>query len=236
MIGGWRDPVLARIAARALHRRARELDLEQAVKGIDVLPEVELQSLIAGALEWPNLGVHREVPYPGGRRLSRGDPGPRCDLVLTPRRGQAIVIPGREFGGDPHGGTLFDPPTIDAVVGPESCYWLEVKVVRQFTSTGRAPGPNQEYASQLVRSIRSDLRKLEADEGIHAGGLMLILFTADRSIARHDVAQAADRAARDGVCTLWHTDCWFAITDRMGHACCSVVLFSAGNAPAAGSL
>ena len=81
-----------------------ELRLEQAVYGLDVRDERELQSLMAQRLGG-HYQVAREVHYPStiGRKLTHRQ---RCDMVLTPR--------GRPLRLDSAPPTLFDPPNLAA--------------------------------------------------------------------------------------------------------------------------
>jgi len=75
----------------------------------------------------------------------------------------------------------FDTTT---AVDAGEAYWLEIKTVAQSGTEGPFP----RYASQLRRSVVDDVRKLLGDRGIYHAGLLLILFTANRDSASHDLA------------------------------------------------
>src|SRR5580704_12776783 len=89
-----------------------ELRLEQAVYGLDVRDERQLQDLLAERLN-AFYEVAREVHYPStvGKKLSHRQ---RCDMVLTPR--------GRPLRLDSAPPTLFDPANLAT---PEEALWLE---------------------------------------------------------------------------------------------------------------
>ncbi len=199
-------PAIADAVCGGLEREAQRLDEEQAVHGIDALDELGLHPLLEGALRGAGFGVHREKRYPSDRRKRTQIEGERCDLVLTPD-GRPLAAP----EADP---TLFDPP--DAV-GLADAFWLEVKVVAQFTPEG----PNPRYASQLA-TPRHDVSKLSKDRGIHHAGVLVVLFAEDDRVVEHDLG-------------LWYRRCLernlpispphlqsFTLTDRIGNARCAV--------------
>src|SRR5205814_35332 len=66
----WRPDQIADIAGAALRERAGALRLEQAVRGLDALAEVEFHPILADAMAAAGFGVACEFPYPGqpGRR------------------------------------------------------------------------------------------------------------------------------------------------------------------------
>src|SRR5579872_4352075 len=94
-----------------LEAAEKELRLEQAVYGLDVRDEREIQSLLAERLK-PHYEVAREVHYPStvGKKLTHRQ---RCDMVLTPL--------GRPLRLDSAPPNLFDPPDLAA---PEEALWL----------------------------------------------------------------------------------------------------------------
>ncbi len=112
----WRTDEVAEVAAEALRRRANELRLEQAVRGLDALPEVGLHPILARGFEEAGLGVFPEQPYPGEpERRSRHAERERCDLVLTAKAGARLIDPVAELiERDKAAGTLFDPAFLEA--------------------------------------------------------------------------------------------------------------------------
>src|SRR5579863_922585 len=79
----WDFSTVADQLGEVLSAAEAELRLEQAVYGLDVKDEREIQSLLAQRLS-ARYEVVREVHYPStrGRKLSQR---PRCDVVLTPQ-------------------------------------------------------------------------------------------------------------------------------------------------------
>ena len=71
----------------------------------------------------------------------------------------------------------------DHAVSLEDAFWLEVKVVAQFTEEGA----NARYSSQLLSTVQDDIAKLSRDRGILHAGLLIVLFTANAEIADHDL-------------------------------------------------
>lgn len=223
----WNLQHLARLAAEALEHRARDLDREQAVEGLDARDEVDLHPILARACADEGFGVHREVPYPTApRRRALRSERPRCDLVLTPEASQAPADPLFEdrLREDAHGMLFAPAPRPVTLLDPRECFWLEVKVVGQFACAHGVPGPNGAYGTELTRAMVSDLAKLAADPALGPAGLLLILFTADERTARHDVELALSRALARGVRAGFPATRSFPITDRMNNARCTVAL------------
>jgi len=209
----WSLHALLEASLGALDARARAIDLEQAVHGIDALEELELQPILAAGLATGGFGVHREQRYPGRRGRRRRSEGERCDLVLTPD-GRPLAAPDVEP-------TLFDPA--DAVP-LEEAFWLEVKLVRQFL-----PGrPNRGYAASLVAPGLADVRKLAADPRILHAGLLLIVFGADAGVIEHDLDVWLERAIGEGLPVGLPVRRTTAITDRLGHAALGLALCPVG--------
>ncbi|MCZ6810483.1 MAG: hypothetical protein O7D97_00645 [Planctomycetota bacterium] len=191
-------------------REDARLREEQAVYGLDALDELDLHPVIARAFEGAAYGVFREQRYPADRRMTRESEGERCDFVLTPD-GRPLAVPAQEP-------TLFDPP--DAV-GLDQAFWLEVKVVAQFTTNG----PNRNYSSQLLGAVQSDVGKLSREMGIIHCGVLVVLFTQDQRIAEHDLAawlaRCLDRRLPIGSPSTRE----FTITDRLGNGVCVIALY-----------
>jgi len=178
----------------------------------------------------------------------------RCDLVLTSepgltlddsliaekrRRAEAKELAGTLFEslGESHlapGAVSLAPNhnheplarAVQAVVTPEDAFWLEIKLVGQFSYSSGVPGANRTYSSELTRNPLADLKKLAADERICHAGVLLVVFTADEKIARHDLRVLADRALdRDLPVPLTGPIVrGFAVPDRIGNAHCTLCL------------
>ena len=206
----WSIPDIADAVAAGLRRRAEEIDREQAVTGLDALDEVDLHPILAAALLAAEYGVHREQRYPADRRRRRESEGERCDLVLTPD--------GRPLREPEARATLFEPP--DAV-DPDDAFWLEVKVVGQYTQAGA----NHSYAAQLGSTLRRDVAKLGKDAGILHAGLLIVLFVADARVAEHDLGLWHNRCLRRGLPIGAPSMRPVAITDRLGNGLCAIACY-----------
>jgi hypothetical protein len=194
-----------------LRERCAQIDLEQAVHGLDALDELALHPIIADALRMQGgFGVHREQRYPGDRMRRRFTEGERCDFVLTPDHRELVKEDAR--------GTLFDSP--DALSLDEA-FWLEAKIVWQFT----CEGPNHNYSSQLLGSVRGDITKLARDPGILQAGLLLVMFVRDEAVASNDLGIWQNRCIARGLPLGMPATRVFRITDRQGNACCAISAF-----------
>ena len=206
----WSTADIADAVDRGLRRRAGEDDAGQCVYGFDCLAELGLHPLIQAALRDEGHGVWPEQRYPAEQKKRKKSEGRRCDLVLTP---DGLPLRDPEVVS-----TLFDAGPSASV---ESAYWLEVKSVAQFETEG----PFRRYSAELLQPVTKDVKKIWSDPEIRHGGLLLVLFTANREIAEHDLA-------------AWHTRCidkgypvgppavrGFPITDRVGNAWCAVGVF-----------
>lgn len=218
------------IAAAALHARAAELDAQGDVRGLDAWPELRFHPALAHAFTAAGLGVAREAVYPGqvedaARRRALRRERERCDLVLLPRPGGRLLDPVSDLvERDELSRTLFgmvEAPPDPAAVRVEDAYWLEVKVVGQFCFTDGWSGPNKAYSTELVRALR-DADKLAEDPRITRGAVLVVLFTADRRTADHDLRVAWDRAAERGSGVRHFSAARFPITDRIGNALCTL--------------
>lgn len=227
----WRHEDIADAAAAALERRSAALREEQSPRGLDALAEVDLHPLLAAGLAQAGFGVHPEQPYPGEvERRARRAQRERCDLVLTPAPEIALLDPVAELRQiDAAAGTLFEPIAESMVPSdrgahPADAFWLEIKVVGQFTFTSGIPGPNRAYASELVGGPVEDLVKLEWDRAVRHGGSLVVLFTADESTARHDLGLLLHRCLDRELPVQSPAMRTFAIPDLIGNAACTVCL------------
>lgn len=250
----WSHEHIAELLARALEAHEASLREEQAVYGLDALSETRVHPVLARGFEEAGFGVVREQAYPTQWKRKRrgGDDLPlprdreRCDLVLTPRAGQRVrdsltVAKTAKRARDEVAGTLFEKlavsPGGDAVlaardeVSPDDAYWLELKVVAQYSVESGVPGPNRVYASQITRFAAGDIGKLSCDRTIVHGGLALVLFTADARTAVHDAHVMVERLVERGLRVGEPTSRTTPIQDRIGNAVCTVVLVPLRPAP-----
>jgi hypothetical protein len=210
----WDFSTVADRLADALSTAEAELRLEQAVYGLDVKSERELQELLSHRLgRWYE--VAREVHYPSsqGRKLSHR---PRCDLVLTPK-GEPL-----EPAEQPET-TLFTPPPLyEKYCKPGDALWLEVKIACQFRMGGvRHAG----YGPQWRQKVVADLQKMEIDPLIHEAGLVLIVFNESRAVLDKDLelfeVVLAMKEVLAGFCHVRSVP----ILDRIGHHLCSAAVW-----------
>lgn len=205
------EVALVDAAAAALAAERDALELEQAVRGLDSYAELALHPVLARGLDAAGYAVHREERYPQDRGHRRRSQGRRCDLVLTPA-GTAL-----SDGGEAAQVELFPrpPPTL-----PGDAYWLEVKAVAQFVETR----PNRAWAAATARPVFGDVEKLCQDPGIGQAGLLMVLFSASREVAVHDLGvwahRALDRGLEFSAPAVRHLD----LVDRWGNSVCTVAL------------
>jgi hypothetical protein len=237
----WAIADIADAVEAGLRREADAFDREQAVYGLDTLSELELHPLLVSALKQAGFGVHREERYPADRCKRSESCGERCDIVLTPAGcplawpaapgiasaralGPASAIvqptlfedaappaPARACGQPAH-------PPLPPACQLEDAFWLEVKVVSQFT----IEGPNRSYSSQLLSTVRQDVTKLSKDPGILHAGLLNVHFAIDERVARHDLAMWIDRCLQRGLPIAAPSTRIVPITDRIGNAVCAI--------------
>ena len=207
----WSTADLADILEQGLFHANRRFAREQAVYGLDALDELGMHPILVESLRAGGLGVHREIRYPADRYRRRGSDGERCDLVLTPE-GRALASESRKL-------TLFEPT--DAV-DPEDAFWMEVKVVHQFTTEG----PNGRYAPQLMSVVRGDLSKLAKDPAILHAGLLVVVFAADEEVAEHDLRIWYERCMDRTLPLAFPSMRMIPITNRLGNGVCALALGS----------
>ncbi len=206
----WSYEDLADGLAAGLATAAAELELEQAVHGLDVRRELDLHPLLHAGLRAAGYGVHPEQRFPRERGLRRKTEGSRCDLVVTPE--------GLPLADEAAQTDLFAPRR---TVGLCDAMWIEVKAVAQF----KALAPNRAYASALQRPVWRDVEKLASDPQIAHAAVLLILFTADTTVAAHDLGVWAARASAHAL-PLWpRIERTLAIGDRVGHRVCTLALW-----------
>ena len=189
---------IADALAAGLARAAADVELEQAVHGLDARKELELHPVLHAALRDAGYGVTPEQRFPRDRRQRKRSAGARCDLVVTADAATAL-----------DDGNLGD------------ALWIEVKVVAQFQRSG----PNRSYAAALQSPVWRDVEKLASDPAIAHGLVLLVLFTADAVTADHDLEVWRSRAVERGL-HLWpRVQRAVPIGDRLGNRLCTVALF-----------
>lgn len=193
-----------------LRQEEDRLHKEQSVLGLDARDEVELHQVLASALDIAGYGAHREIRYPSARRHRKRSVGDRCDLVLTPDS-SPLQFPENES-------SLFDD---DTAVALDDAFWLEVKVVSQFTEAGG----NSAYSSNLLSTVREDVTKLSRDIGILHAGLLILLFTATTEIADHDLGIWQDKCLEKGLPIAAPSNRVIPINDRLGNRFCTVRIY-----------
>lgn len=178
----------------------------------------------------PVMFVDGELPLPRDRQ--------RCDLVLLPegmtrlndtvkREKSAKAIRAETKGTlfESHGEAESKLVTVPAgACEPEDAYWLEFKLVGQQSYTCGVPGPNRSYASELQRSVSSDLAKLSADRRVRNAAAALILMTCDEETAKHDLTVISHRLLDRGLPIQSPLRAGFGIVDRIGNGWCTVML------------
>jgi hypothetical protein len=205
----WDFAELADRLHQSLLSVENELRLEQAVYGLDVRDERQLQALLAEKLS-TRYEVSREVHYPSsvGKKLTHRQ---RCDLVLSPL--------GRPLRLDSSPPTLFDPPNQAA---PEEALWLEVKVAYQFREGGvRHTG----YGGQWRNAVVEDLKKMESEPRILEAGLALIVFNESRDILEKDLELFETVLAQKEVLAGFRKVRSIDILDRIGHRVCTLAIW-----------
>jgi hypothetical protein len=205
----WSHHDLADALAGGLARALADIELEQAVRGLDAHLELELHPLLHAGLRAAGYGVHPEQRFPRDRARRRRSEGSRCDIVLTPA-GRPLVDDAAQLG-------LF--AASDAVALADAM-WLEVKAVAQFKELAA----NRAYAAALQRPVWKDVEKLASDPGIEHAAVLLILFTADDVIAEHDLDVWEQRAGQRGLPIGPRLRRSLAINDRIGHRLCTLAL------------
>jgi hypothetical protein len=209
----WDFSSVADHLGEALSKAEAELRIEQAVYGLDVKSERQLQELLAQRLG-SRYAVAREVHYPstGGRKLSHR---PRCDLVLMPKGEQLEPAIVEET-------TLFTPRASINYCKAVDALWLEVKVAWQFRIGGiRHTG----YGAQWRQKVVADLQKMEADPLIREAGLVLMVFNESQDVLDKDLELFEDVLARKEVLAGFRHVRTVPILDRIGHRLCTAALW-----------
>lgn len=206
----WQPPDIADAVAAGLIQQAQQDDAEHAVYGFDALDELGLHPIIQKTLLDAGYGAWPEQRYPGHWHKSKRSHGLRCDLVLTPQ--------GKPLRDQSVKHTLFDT---GEAVDAQAAYWLEIKTVAQFETSG----PFKRYSAELLSPVMKDVKKIWSDAVIQYGGLLVLLFTQTQEIAEHDLAVWHERCLQKGFPVGVPAVRGLPITDRIGNNWCSVAVF-----------
>lgn len=183
-----------------------------------------------------------------------GEAAGRIELIDTLERARAMARDQRERAG-----TLFEaggpaqpvsaadervlgsaaapgdgPPGVRRISAGEAL-WLELKVVGQFCYVEGVPGPNRQYASQLVRGVALDVAKLASDDAVERGAAGLVLFAVDAEVIRHDLTQLAHRLLDRQLPVRAFHRAVTTIDDRIGNRAAGVCVIEVGRGPGAGA-
>lgn len=205
----WSTEAIADAVFEGLVECAHADDLEQAVYGFDALDELKLHPIIQESLRRAGYGVWPEQRYPGAWNRAKRSEGRRCDIVLT--------MGNRTLRNPDVKATLFDTP--DACDADEA-YWLEVKSVAQHERSGPFP----RYSAELLSPVADDVKKLLNDGVIRWAGLLLVLFTEDRTIAEHDVEAWHKRCVEKALPVSRPALRGLAINNRIGNGWCAAAV------------
>lgn len=223
----WSYEALAQFAADALTGHARLLAAEQAVRGLDSLPELGFHPLLARAFADAGFGVHPEQPYPTPpRRLPRHSERERCDLALTQCPGLIADAVDLQREHAALEGTLFAHAAHATLPGiaPSDVLWIEVKVIAQHGLSAGVLAPNAAYASELLRGPATDAAKLARDPRILHAAVLVVLFTASAEIADHDLGVLTHRLLDRDLPIASPIRVTMPIPDLLGNSACTIAL------------
>lgn len=208
----WDIHLLLDTITAGLQRRAAMDDEEQIVYGFDSSAELQLHPLIQEALRQADYGVWPEQRYPDHWHKSRKSEGLRCDITLTPAP-DGLPIRDPELKS-----TLFDQtPAVDA----EDAFWLEIKTVAQYESSG----PFRGYSRELLNPVTKDVMKLWQDGRIRHAAMLIVLFAESEAVAEHDLGAWEARCLKRKLPIQASMQRGFAITNRVGNGWCALGLF-----------
>ncbi len=243
----WSLDELADTLAQTLATREDELAIEQTFSGLDSLSEVELHAVLGQGMARQGWGVLREAPFPSQVESGRSRKGEtereaalrrereRCDLVVLPEGASSLADPRDRFADDlERQAGLFaavEPApsaTSDGSVEPQEAWWLEFKSAGQFRVVDGYASADKSYSS-FVSGVLRDAKKLNADPMIERSACGLVLFTAERAIAEHDLAALMHRLLDKDAPVCEQVVRHQPIADRIGNSWCSVSLMRVRN-------
>lgn len=185
--------------AAGLARDNAALDEEQSVRGLDHLKEIELHARLAAALTDRGFFVAREQRYPSARDKKQRSSGKRCDLVVT--RDAPLLLEDAQ------------PGLFTSAAPLQQATWIEVKVLKQHTTSG----PNHGWEASLLAPPTEDIHKLSSDPGIVDAALLLVLFTHGADVAAHDAGVWRDHVLQRGLVLRAPTFRHLPIAARLGN-------------------
>lgn len=248
----WSLDDLADSLAQALRSREAELTVEQTHSGLDSLSEVRLHEVLAAGMTTQGWNVLREIPFPSQVSAKRKKDETeeqaalrrereRCDLVVLPDGATSLADPREAFAGQlEKAASLFadtedSPPAANRPsqqAQPQDAWWLEFKSAGQFRVVDGYAGADKSYSS-FVAGVLRDAKKLNADAHIERSACCLVLFTAEREIAEHDLAALVHRLLDKDAPIRDQIVRHLPIADRIGNAWCSLALMRVRNDAAA---
>src|SRR5690348_15609863 len=80
----WSFDALATAIEDGWRTALADVELEQAVRGLDQRDELGLHPVVHASLVAAGFGAHREQRYPSERGQKKKTVGRRCDVVVTP--------------------------------------------------------------------------------------------------------------------------------------------------------
>ncbi len=99
-----------------------------------------------------------------------------------------------------------------------------MKLAAQFTPSG----PARDYSGRLLGSAAEDVAKMAADPGIRDAGVLLLLHTAGREVARHDLLAWRIRCLERDLPVFAPAVQEIPIGDRLGNTLATLALFPVG--------
>lgn len=226
------DPHLATISAAtvadaavaAVRAACEDRDLGQEVRGVDSLPEREIQAILETGLAEAGLHPLRELRFPHRAGEPIRSVGTRCDFVLRPDD-RPLDLGDEPAEDEDDGPGLFAelaPPPPEPL-DPGDAFWLEVKTGAACRDLGEAGD-----LSTLPKRTTVDLARLAHARGVRHAAVLVVAFGPDEETMARD-AHALDRHAADqGLPTLGAVVRTFPVTDRHGNAAGLVAVIPVG--------
>ncbi|MEX0876049.1 MAG: hypothetical protein WD114_01200, partial [Phycisphaerales bacterium] len=126
-------------------------------------------------------------------------------------------------------GTLFEAAAVvrgpgPGEIDPGDAYWIEIKAIAQHRYVDGVPGPNGNYARELLTWPRADIVKLASDPAIRHGASLVVLFTEEEESGAHDLSMTM-RELIDGDLPVSMPELeTFPICEHAGNAWCTLGL------------
>jgi len=216
----------------SLRNHAELLDIEQAVRGLDSLTELQFHQLVEQGFRDAGFGVNREAHYPSdGDAYTNANHRQRCDFALSLNPDIQLHDPVIEmhqlalaqdtlFAGVPQ-----SSPDPSEICMPEDAMWIEIKACAQHAYRDGVPGPNAQFGSELIKGLQTDICKLSADPRIWHGCALVILFTESEKVALHDLNHALRVCLDQNLPIRSPLIGSQSITDRANNGCVTIAIF-----------